>query len=360
MDAGPGKSRAGNFLISAAAFVIVVAGMRYASGILVPVLLSLFIAIICTPPLLWLKAKKLPTGIALLVMFLAVGLAGLVVVMVVGSSVDEFTRQLPNYQERLQGMITKAGSLLTRFGVDNPGNALAEYLNARTVTNLISKLMGGLSQLFTNALFILLTVLFMLLEAAGFENKLLLAMGRSAEAMSRFEEVVNKIKRYMAIKTGLSLVTGGLVGLWLWVLGVDYPVMWGLVAFLFNFVPNIGSIIAAVPALILALIQAGPDTALLTALGYLVVNFAIGSFVEPKMMGRGVGLSSLVVFLSLVFWGWVLGLVGMVLSVPLTMAVRIALDSMPGTRGIAVILGPDVQTPPIDANLQRPTTVKSE
>ena len=266
MDAGQVGHRAGGFLISAAAFVVVVAGMRFASSILVPVLLSLFIAIICTPPLLWLKAKKLPMGLALLVMLLAVALAGLVVVMVVGSSVDEFTRQLPRYQERLQGMITSGGQVLVKLGVDIPSKSMADYINARTVTNLIGQLMGGLSQLFTNALFILLTVVFMLLEAAGFENKLLLAMGKSDRAMARFEEVVNKIKRYMAIKTGLSLATGVLVGLWLWILGVDYPVMWALVAFLFNFVPNIGSIIAAVPAVVLALIQSGPETALYTVL----------------------------------------------------------------------------------------------
>ena len=360
MHFSQGHFRAGNFLVCTAAFVVVVAGMRFSASILVPILLSLFIAVICTPPLLWLQSKKLPTALALLVMLAVVALVGTAVVMVVGSSVDEFTRQLPHYQERLQGMITRAGSLLTRIGVETPSKALSDYLNARTLTSLIAKLMGGLSQLFTNALFILLTVIFMLLEASGFQNKLLLAMGSSGEAMAGFGKVVDKIKRYMAIKTGLSLATGALIGLWLWILGVDYPVMWGLVAFLFNFVPNIGSFIAAVPALVLALIQSGPETALYTALGYLAVNFAIGSFIEPRMMGRGVGLSSLVVFLSLVFWGWVLGLVGMVLSVPLTMAVRIALEASPSTRGIAVILGPDVEAQPPDASLQKPTAVKPE
>jgi predicted PurR-regulated permease PerM len=123
-------------------------------------------------------------------------------------------------------------------------------------------------------------------------------------------------------------------------------VLWGLVAFLFNFVPNIGSIIAAVPALLLALVQLGPGPALAAGAGYLVVNIVMGNVVEPRFMGRGVGLSTLVVFLSLVFWGWVLGPVGMLLSVPLTMVVKLALEANPETRWIAVLIGPDVEPEP--------------
>ena len=127
------------------------------------------------------------------------------------------------------------------------------------------------------------------------------------------------------------------------ILGVDYPILWGLVAMVFNSVPNIGSIIAAVPALLLALVQIGPDVMLYTGLGYVVVNLVMGNVVEPRFMGRGVGLSTLVVFLSLVFWGWALGLVGMLLSVPLTMIVKIALEAKEETRWIAVLIGPDIE-----------------
>jgi len=125
--------------------------------------------------------------------------------------------------------------------------------------------------------------------------------------------------------------------------GVDYPLLWGLLAFLLNFVPNIGSIIAAIPAVIQVLVQLGFSAALVVAGGYLVINILIGTFIEPRYMGRGLGLSTLVVFLSLVFWGWVLGPVGMLLSVPLTITAKIALESHDGTRWVAIMLGPKVE-----------------
>ncbi|MFQ5519051.1 MAG: AI-2E family transporter [Mariprofundus sp.] len=137
--------------------------------------------------------------------------------------------------------------------------------------------------------------------------------------------------------------TGIFISIWLAVIGVDYPLLWGLVAFLFNFVPNIGSIIAAVPAVLLALIQLGSGEALMAGVGYVIANVVMGNVVEPKFMGKGVGLSTLVVFLSLVFWGWVLGPVGMLLSVPLTMIVKLALESRADTQWLAVLLGPDIE-----------------
>jgi len=137
----------------------------------------------------------------------------------------------------------------------------------------------------------------------------------------------------------IRLSTGIAIGIWLWLLEIDYALLWALLAFLLNYVPNIGSIIAAIPAVLLALIQFGMGASLITALGYAVVNLVIGSFIEPKFMGRGLGLSTLVVFLSLVFWGWVLGPIGMLLSVPLTMILKIALQSNDDTRWIAIILG---------------------
>ena len=146
----------------------------------------------------------------------------------------------------------------------------------------------------------------------------------------------------MAIKTLISLVTGIFITIWLTIIGVDYPLLWGLLAFALNYVPNIGSIIAALPAVLLAIIQLGLMRALLAAAGYIVINLLMGSVVEPRFMGRGLGLSTLVVFLSLLFWGWILGPVGMLLSVPLTITAKIALDSRDETRWIAVLLGSEI------------------
>ena len=172
-------------------------------------------------------------------------------------------------------------------------------------------------------------------------------MGPAAPATAGFGKFLDSVNSYMAIKGWVSLATGLIIAIWLTILDVDYPLLWGLLAFLFNFVPNIGSIIAAIPAVLLALVQFGPGAAMAAGAGYVAVNIIMGNVIEPRFMGKGVGLSTLVVFISLVFWGWVLGPVGMLLSVPLTMIVKLALEARQDTRWIAVLLGPDIE-PKID------------
>ena len=210
---------------------------------------------------------------------------------------------------------------------------------------LVADLLNGFGRVLGNAFLIFLTVVFILFETSSFPLKFRAVAEDPDHALDRFADFREKVKRYLVIKTVASLGTGVAIGLWLAVLGVDYPMLWGLLAYLLNYVPNIGSIIAAVPAVVpavlFAAVQLGPGAALWSALGYLVVNVVVGSVIEPRFMERGLGLSTLVVFLSLVFWGWVLGPVGMFLSVPLTMMIKIALDSRPGTHWIAVLLGPE-------------------
>jgi predicted PurR-regulated permease PerM len=135
------------------------------------------------------------------------------------------------------------------------------------------------------------------------------------------------------------LATGILIAFWLYILDVDYPILWGFIAFLLNYIPNIGSIVAAIPAVILAFIQYGIGSAIMVTAGYIVVNFIIGNVIEPRLMGRKLGLSTLVVFLSLIFWGALLGLVGAILSIPLTMTLKFAFESGESTKWIAVLLG---------------------
>jgi predicted PurR-regulated permease PerM len=147
------------------------------------------------------------------------------------------------------------------------------------------------------------------------------------------------VHSYLAIKAAISLLTGLVIFVWLTILGVDYAVLWGLIAFLLNFIPTVGSFIAAVPAVLLALVQLGVFEACLTLAGFVVVNLIMGNVLEPRWMGRGLNLSPLVVFVSLVLWGWVLGPVGMLLSIPLTIMLKIAFESQDETRWIGIMLG---------------------
>ena len=333
------RSKGTQFLITVAAFVIVVAGMRAAERILVPFLLSVFLAIICAPPLFWLRRKHVPTALALLIVIAGIMGIGLLMGTLVGASLKDFSATLPVYQVRLQEETKALLAWFERIGIEISDQVLLEYFDPGAAMRLVAKTLTRLGGVLTNAFFIVLTVVFMLLEASNFPNKLRAILDPSNPTLANFDKITNDVKRYMARKTLVSLATGICIAIWLAILGVNYPLLWGLLAFLLNFVPNIGSIIAAIPAILLAFVQLGVSSALFAGLGFFVVNGVIGNVIEPRFVGRGLGLSTLVVFLSLVFWGWVLGPVGMLLSVPLTMTVKIALESSEDTRWIAILLG---------------------
>jgi len=327
------------FLLGCAAFVVVVAGMKAAESLLVPFLLSIFIAVICAPPLTWLTKRGVPLAIAMLTIIAFIVVFGLAVGAIISTSINDFSQDLPAYQAKLGVLTTNFLQWLEGLGFSLPVAQIQESIKPGTVMAMVGTTLASLGNVMTNAFLILLTVIFILSESAMFHSKLQRAAGEGSKSLDVIERFTTSINQYMAIKTGLSLLTGVLIMCWLWVIGVDYPVLWGLVAFLLNFVPNLGSILAAIPAVMLALIQLGTGEALLTAVGYVFANVLVGNVLEPRMMGKGLDLSTLVVFLSLVFWGWVLGPVGMLLSVPLTMTVKIALESTGEPSWASVLLG---------------------
>jgi predicted PurR-regulated permease PerM len=204
---------------------------------------------------------------------------------------------------------------------------------------MVAKVFSGLGGVLTNAFLILFSVVFILLEASDFPDKVRRALGSKTLALDHFQSFSDSVQRYLLIKTLVSIGTGIVVGIALALLGVDYAILWAVIAFLLNFIPNIGSIIAAVPPMLIALIQLGPMSSMLVAVLYVVTNMLFGNVIEPRYMGRSLGLSTLVVFVSLVFWGWIFGPVGMLLSIPLTMVVKIALENSDRNRWLAVLLG---------------------
>lgn len=323
----------------AAAIVIVIAGMKAASSLIVPFLLAVFVSIVCASPLAWLRRHKTPNWLALLIVIVGIAVLGSLVIAVIGGSINDFTKNLPHYQARLNTQSSTIRTWLGERGIGLPADLLSEYVDMGAVMALVGSTLSSLGSVLTNSLMLVLTVIFILTEASLLRARLQQAYGGASRKVRQIDFIMRKVQRYMALKTLTSLATGVVVALWLMALDVDFPVLWGMLAFLLNYVPNIGSIIAAIPAVLLAMVQLGPLVALLAAVGYLVINNVVGNFLEPKVLGRGLGLSTLVVFVSLVFWGWVLGPAGMFLSVPLTMTVLIGLDSNPATKVWAVMLG---------------------
>ena len=318
------SASASQILFTVAAFVLVIAGMRAAVTIVVPFLLATFIAIISASPLFWLQRKGLPIWLALIIVIFGVLLIGFLISGLVGSSIKDFSDDLPAYEAKLRALIAEVVTWLESHKIDTAGLAVTKLFDTGAAMKLVAGGLNSLGQVLTNGLLILMIVIFMLIEASSFPIKLHTIFGDEKNAQENFDKFIDTVKQYMAIKTWVSLATGIAVFIWLAVVGVNYAVLWGLLAFFLNYVPNIGWIIAAV---LLALIQLGFVKFIIVAGGFVVINLVASNVIEPRFMGRGLGLSTLVVFLSLLFWGWVLGPVGMLLSVPLTMTAKIALDS---------------------------------
>ena len=335
-------------LVAAAAFVVVVAGMQAAREIVVPFLMAAFLAILCGPPIAWMQRKRLPRGVAIGVVLLGMVAVGGAVMAAAWGSIRQLAALMPSYTERLRGEVASLKTELAQWhlpflegGDDAPGmQQLLEVIDPANALDVVGQFAGQLGGLFANAFLILLLVIFLIVEAAGIRDRVGAGSTDRDGALERFDRALTEINRYMGLKTFVSLVTGAVLAGWLALLGIDFPLLWGLLAFLLNFVPNLGSILAAVPPMLLGFLAAGPAKAGWVALASVVVNLVVGNVLEPRLMGRGLGLSTLVVFLSLVFWGWVLGPVGMILSVPLTMTVKIALESSPEGRAWAAWLGP--------------------
>ena len=323
-----------------ASLVVITAGLKAAEDLAVPFLLAAFIATIAATPMFWLERHRLPGWAAITIVMAAMVVILLGLGALVAQSTSAFTQKLPFYQERLTALFTDAIAWFQGYGIELSRDLLIENFNPAEALALAGSTLAGLGSVLSNSFLIMLTVIFILAEATSFPRKLRDVLRDADRSMPYFARFAENVNRYIAIKTTVSLVTGLAITGYLAVLGVDFPILWGLLAFLLNFVPAIGSIIAAIPAVLLALVQLGPGYALLTAAGYAAVNIGMGNVVEPRFMGRGLGLSTLVVFLSLVLWGWVLGPVGMLLSVPLTMTAKIALEANPSTEWLAHLLGP--------------------
>lgn len=332
-------SRAGA-VISVAAVIVIIYGMQAASTLLVPFLLAVFVALITVRPMLWLQAHRVPSVIAALLIVTAVMLLLGLVGIILGTSIADFTAALPGYQERLNVIIDGVLDLAARYVDDDQSvETLGDLIDPGWAMGLAADLLNAMRDVLTNAFLIILTMVFILLEASGFGVKIQAAFGRSSGTIEGARQFLTNLGRYLRIKTVVSLATGicaWLATLWI---GLDFPLLWGMFAFLLNYVPTIGSIIAAVPAVLMALVQLGPGEAASTAAAFVAINIVFGNFIEPRLMGYGVGISPLVVFVGLFFWGWVFGPVGMLLSVPLTMTLKMGLESDENTRWIAILIG---------------------
>jgi predicted PurR-regulated permease PerM len=335
----PGFSVA-QFIRTLAAFAIVVAALKWATPVVIPILIAAFLAMICLPAVRRLEQRRIPSVLAIGIVLTTMVVVLLLLTAVVSNSIRDFSGSIGKYEARFDEMVGSAKTWLGDLGLDVGTVRFEDYLNADQLLRMVANTAGSALSTAGEFLVILFVAIFMLLEAQGLPDKLRRAKGDADADLSQYDAALQSVYQYLSVKTWISFLTGVLVAIFLAILGIDYPVLWGLVAFLFNYIPNIGSIIAAVPAALLGLIQGGWDTMLIVVAGYVALNMIIGNVVEPRMMGQRMGISPLVVIVSLIFWNWVLGPIGMLLSVPLTTVLKIWLEHTEDGRPIAVLLGP--------------------
>ncbi len=329
------------YLVAFASLIVIIAGLKVAAPLLVQLLMALFIAIICMPSIRWMEDHKVPRSLAIVIVLTVILAFVYAVVALVGDSINAFNGNKAFYIEQLGSRVKSIVSWGASHGMPVENVNLASAFEKADIMSLVTLVLGGVGNIFSDFFIIFLCVIFILAETTSFPGKFVRAFSDAQDKMIHVNHVLSKIRHYLAIKAATSLLTGILASIALLFIGVDYPFLWGMLAFLLNFIPNLGSLLAAVPPVILALIQLGPIGVVWTGISFFAINNIVGNYLEPKLMGKMLGLSAFVVFLSLILWGYIFGTVGMFLSVPLTMMIKIALDTNEKTRWLGILLGPE-------------------
>ena len=329
-------------ILTGSGLIIIFAGLKIADKIVVPFFLAMFIALISLPLLKYFQSKKINTPLSVTLVLVTIMSVSLSIAALIGTSLNSFRKSLPEYKEKIYHEIDKLSNFAEKYDITINSDIMNNYIDPTFIMQFVANTISAFGNVLTNYLLILLIVMFTLLEAAGFSNKLKLAFKNSEKSINNFNNFSNNMNKYLTIKTIVSILTGTIIYIFLTIINLDHAIMWALIAFFLNYIPSIGSIIASIPAIIIALIQYNIYYALLVAGIYMAVNVIMGSIIEPKYLGKELGLSTLIIFLSLLFWGWLLGPVGMLLSVPLTMILKIGLESNNDTKWIAILLGRNI------------------
>ncbi|MES0263852.1 AI-2E family transporter [Citrobacter sedlakii] len=318
--------------------VIILTGIRFAADIIVPFILAIFLAVVLNPLVQRMVKLRVPRVMAVSILVLIIVMAMVLLLAYLGTSLNELARTLPQYRSSLVVPLKNLEPWLVRLGIGVSVDELVKYIDPNAAMTLVTNLLAQLSNAMSSIFLLLLTVVFMLLEVPQLPTKFQQIMTRPVEGMAAIQRAIDSVSHYLVLKTAISIVTGLVVWAMLAALEVRFAFVWGLLAFALNYIPNIGSVLAAIPPIAQVLVFGGLYDALVVLVGYLMINLVFGNILEPRIMGRGLGLSTLVVFLSLIFWGWLLGPVGMLLSVPLTIIVKIALEQTVAGQSIAILL----------------------
>ena len=326
------------FLILVTSLSILFVIMKYASDMLAPFFLSIALAIVLTPLLNVLEQKRIPKVLSLIMLIALSSVPIVILGGYIGTEIQDFAANYQTLKTQFNTTLEKIIEHLQGLGLAINHVKIEAMLAKSNISDIVKTIASQTGTQFSNIFLILFTVAFMLMESKSIHNKVKKILSKSNIDMDEGMQIVKKINTYFIIKVKTSLATALWVLLVLWLYDIQYFYLWATLAFFFNFLPVVGSIFAAIPPVILAMIDQSMMTALWVTLWYITINMVIGNILEPRIMGKGLGLSALVIFLSMTFWGWVMGPTGMILSVPLTMALQFFFAQYKETEWIALML----------------------
>ncbi|MEC7358203.1 MAG: AI-2E family transporter [Verrucomicrobiota bacterium] len=330
-------NRGTKFLLALGCIVVVVGGLKLAADLLVPIVLAFFLSVISLPILRWLRSIGIPRFPAVfLTVIVCLGVLSPVVFIGL-NMVTEFQNNFDVYNEGLTKKVTEFQEWVEET-LDYEMTIDAQDVIS-TIQSSVFDFIGGAAGFLKDFTFVVILMIFFLSEAGGFSRKLIAIRRANGPDLAAFTATAKDVQKYLGIKTLISFMTGILAAAVTGWLGLEFALLWGMVAFIFNYIPAIGSIIASIPPTLLALVDKSPGVALTVLIGFLIINMILGNFVEPMLLGKRFGISTAVIVLSVVFWGWLWGITGMFLAVPLTMLLKVTLNDSDEFKWFAVFLG---------------------
>jgi AI-2 transport protein TqsA len=332
------KDGPGHLLLTMACAIIVILGMRYAAGVLNPILVALFIVMGMSPVLDWMRRKKVPSWLAITIVLIFVLALVAALGAILASYVGPFGNQVNLYKDYLNNTISDIQGWFDGHGIDTSA-FFDQYVNVNTIANSATSLLGSAVDAFNNVVLVVMILLFMLAQAYVLPKRISSQFALPERFERTFGEFANVIRSYLFTKGWLALVAAAVSTGIYYAFGVDFALLWGIVFFALSFIPNFGFVLSLIPPLTVTLLEQGWVKAAILVAVIVVMNTVVDNVLAPKFMGRAVGLSSLTIFLSLIVWAWILGPIGALISVPLTLMVKLLFfDAYESTRFISMFL----------------------
>ena len=319
-----------------AATVVVLVGMRLGSPILSPILFAVVLSLLFSPIYSWLRHHRIPTPLALVLMLVGLTVLFGGIFLILGVSITRFSGDISSYTGKLNGQLANIEQMAKSLGLSNVD--IRDAVKPSALAGALGAVLGGVADFLSDIFIILLITLFLLAEGPAMMSRLRASVDSDHPQLETMMTFGHSVVRQLGLRALVNLFTAAGVVVLLWVLGVDFPVMWGILTFFLSFIPWIGLPIAVAPAVVLALAEYGVERALLVIAGVVVINVVAENVLSPMLMGRGLSLSPTVLFVGFIFWAWLLGGPGAFLAAPLTIFVALIFQTFPETRWIASLM----------------------